>query len=212
MTEGVLTARQELEEIAELLREADQTEKEAKAQKEQARGPFFELISEVVREEVPLARKTVTVDLDADFDVEVWRSFNYPEWRVVAFTPEADEEGPATRAKITVEENEDFKKFEFVVNGFKFGRTIRMEGKEFKAESFQGAVKADTTLDKKVKTLLNKVVTKKLVPVFEVDEDKAVAIMAEYPETVALFQQFMFPGTPKPALLPIKKAKDADLA
>ena len=32
--------------------------------------------------------------------------------------------------------------------------------------------------------------------------------MTEHPETVAFFQQFMFPGTPKPALMPIKEIKD----
>ena len=222
MTEE-LTARQELEEIALLLQEADSEEKAHKREKELLRGPFFDLISEIVREEIPLARKTETVQVDEDFDPERWRAFNYPDWRIVAMQPESDGEGAATRMQITVEENEELKKYEFVANGFKFGRTIRMEGRDFKAESFYKEIQAARlnermgkhdhpllALGDDVLNHLEVVVTKELVPTFKVDEDKAIEIMAEYPETVALFQKYTFPGTPKPALLPIKKAKNED--
>lgn len=215
MTDQVLSAREELYEIAELLHDADVREKGAKAEKEAVRGPFFDLISEIIREEVPLARKTVTVELPPIeevryFDQEEWRKFHYPEWSIVAIQPESDDEGgPATRHKITLEENDQFKKFEFVHGGFRFGRTIRMEGKDFKAADFwKDMKKADKTLDAKLKKALQTVVAEKIVTVYEVDEAKAMQLMADHPETVAIFQKYMFPGTPKPALLPIKEVKE----
>lgn len=213
--EEELSAREELEEIAAFLHDADIEEKEAKARKEKIRPAFFALISEVVRDEIPLARKTVRVD-DPNIDPEEWRAFNEPAWRIVAINPDAD------GFDLTLEENEDLVKFEFEVGGFKFGRTIRMEGKDFKAEAFYEAIakarlnqnmgKHDDPLlemfDNDVLNHLEVVVSKKQVPVYEVDEDKALELMTEYPETVAFFQQFMFPGTPKPALMPIKKSKE----
>lgn len=212
--EQELTAREELEEIAVWLHDADLDEKEAKARKEKIRPAFLALISEVVREEIPLARKTVRVD-DPNIDPEDWRAFNEPAWRIVAVTPDAD------GYDLTLEENEDLVKYEFEVGGFKFGRQIRMEGKDFKAEAFYNEiVKAQMASNMgkehpllemfslEVLNHLEVVVSKKQVPVYEVDEDKALELMTEYPETVAFFQQFMFPGTPKPALMPIKQLKE----
>lgn len=199
------TAREELEEIAALLHAADLKEKEGKEEKELIRPAFFELISEVVREEIPLARKVETIEMDENFDPEKWRAFNYPAWRIVAI--EASEDGTAT---ITLEENEGLVKFEFEVGGYKFGRQIRMEGKDFKSEAFYKKVHAAKLdgVSREAREALAKVVTKEMVPVYTVDEDEALRVMTEYPDTVALFQQFMFPGTPKPALMPIKKVKD----
>lgn len=200
-----LTAREELEEVAALLHDADIQEKEAKEMKEQIRPAFFDLISEVVREEIPLARKVETVEMDDNFDPEKWREFNYPAWRIIAI--EANQDGTAT---ITLEENENLVKFEFEVGGYKFGRQIRMEGKDFKSEAFYAKVHAAKLdgVSREAREALAKVVTKEMVPVYSVDEDEALRVMTEYPDTVALFQQFMFPGTPKPALMPIKKVKD----
>lgn len=211
MTEE-LSAREELEEIAALLHDADIQEKEGKAMKEQIRPAFFDLISEVVREEIPLARRIERVD-DPNVDPEEWRAFNFPAWRIAAIQP--DENG----YDVTLEENEGLVKFEFEVGGYKFGRTIRMEGRDFKAESFHEELRRARLAQKKndehpllelgdeVLNHLEVVVTKEMVPTYKVDEDKAVEIMADYPETVALFQKYMFPGTPKPALMPIKQAK-----
>lgn len=213
--EQELTARQELDEIATLLHEADIAEKEAKERKSGLRPAFFALISEVVREEIPLARKKERVD-DPMTDLEEWRAFNHPTWRIVGIEPDAN------GYDVTLEENEDLVKFEFEVGGYKFGRTIRMEGRDFKAEGFhaelQKARLAQKTnkdhplldLSDEVLNHLEVVVTKKMVPTFEVDEKKATEIMAEYPETMTFFQKYLFPGTPNPALMPIKQTKTED--
>lgn len=214
MSKTELTARDELYEIAELLREADEVEKEAKARKSEVRGPFLDLISEVVREEIPLATKTVTVEIDPDvaFDAREWQRREYPEWEVIAVQPEADGDGPATRVKITIRESDEFKKFEFVHNGFKFGRTVRMDGAGFDAEGFYNEVDgvlADPE-DEVGHAMLNCVKTK-TVTVYEFDEAKAVKVMADHPETVTVFQKYIIPGTPKVALLPIKAVKEHEV-
>lgn len=205
MTETTLTAREELYELAEILRAADEAEKEAKDAKAEVRGPFFELISEVVRDEIPLARKNITVTMDEDFDPEDWRKREFPEWRIAAIQPNAD-----GTAVITVEENEEFKKFEFVHDGFKFGRTIRREGAGFDAEGFYDEVsRAAAELGDSGDTddLLS-CIKVKTVTVYELDEAKATQIMADQPETVVIFQKYTNPGTPKVALLPIKAIKE----
>lgn len=206
-----MTARQELEEIGEVLREADEAEKAAKTLKDDVKGPFFELISEVVREEVALATKVVTVELPEgeDFDSERWRAYNEPLWNIVGIQPEADGKGPATRFVITLEESDQFKKFEFVVNGYKMGRSIRMDGKGFDVEDFLAAVK-ERKLPAATKKALLSTVSMKPIVVYDFDEAQATALMAEQPETVAIFQEFINPGTPKAALLPIKEVKEKD--
>ncbi len=209
-----LTAREELEEIAAVLREADETEKEAKKLKDEVRGPFFDLISEVVREEVPLAREIVTVELhdssDA-FNSETWRRYNYPLHNIVAIQPESDGEGAATRMVVTLEESDQYKKYEFVADGYKFGRSIRMEGKGFEAESFISEIKArklPAALKKKLLALVKEEVV--TVTNYLVDEAGITALMAEDPSTVAVFQEFINPGTPKAALIPIKAVKEQE--
>lgn len=212
--DGEVTAREELYEIAEVLREASENEKKFKALKEEVRAPFFELISEIVREEIPLARQTVDVEVDNNFDPQVWRAQNYPEWRIVAL----NQEQPGVM-QITLEENEAFKKYTFIHNGFRYGRTTRMEGAGFDAEGFAKEVEVqegqaewnDQRPSGMVEALASCVKTE-VVTTYTLDEAKAMKVMAEYPETVALFQQFTNPGTPKPALLPIKMAKEEDEA
>lgn len=192
-----MTAREELYEIAEALREADETEKSASEIKKDLRGPFMELISEIVREEIPLARQVIMVVMDETFDPQAWQKREYPEWRVIAVEPQPD----GLCAAVTIEENEDYKKFEFTFNGFKYGRSIRTEGRGFDAEGFYKA-NEDNELSACIKV--------KTVTVYEFDEAKAEELMAEYPYSVAIFQKYINPGTPKAALLPIKVAKETE--
>jgi hypothetical protein len=211
MTEEVMTARDELNELATILRKADAAEKKAKAQKDKVRGPFFDLISELVRDEIPLARKTVTVQVDPSqfFDQDKWLAFHYPEWNIVAVQPENDGEGPATRYVITLEESDQFKKYEFVHGGFKYGRTVKMTGKDFNAEAlFKDA--HSPKFPEGVRTRLQNLVEEKQITTYTVDEDQALALMAELPETVAILQEYWFPGTPSLALLPIKAVKETE--
>lgn len=206
-----VTARQELEEIAGILREADEAEKAAKELKDEVKGPFFDLISEVVREEVLLARRTEVVEIgDDEFDPEAWRKLNFPLHNIVGISFEGSSEA-ATKAHITLEESDQFKKYEFTVGGYKFGRTVRMDGKGFMVDKF-----AHTLADKerKIPAALRKkllsTVSERMVIVREFDEAKAQELMAEHPETVALFQEFINPGVPKIALLPIKAIKEPE--
>lgn len=205
--ETEVSAKEELIEIAEALQEADRMEKEGKLAKENVRGPFFELISEVVREEVPLQRQTVEVEPDENFEIEEWRAKEYPEWRVVAI------DGHPEGMSILLEEDERYKKYEFVHNGWRFGRTTRMEGKGFEAEDFFNEVSdglgGDSEGDELGLELLS-CVTKHEVVTYEVNEKKLTKLMAENPEIVPFVQKFINPGIPKPALLPIKEAKEEE--
>lgn len=197
----------ELHEVADEIRQADAAEKKAKAKKESLRGAYFALISEIVREEVPLAKKTVVVE--GEFDLDAWRAHEYPEWRVVSIDNASDDEGIKT--KIVLEENEDFKKFEFVHDGYKYGRQIRMKGAGFDTEAFWKEIDEwFTGDDAEVATALAGCVEKEVVTVYSLDEAKAMKVMADYPETVTLFQKHTNPGTPEPALLPIRVAKEED--
>jgi hypothetical protein len=200
-----ILAKDELFELAEALHAADKMEKEGKLAKENVRGPFFELITEVVRDEVQLQRQTVEVEADEDWEVETWRAQNYPEWRVVAIN------GHSEGMSIVLEENEAFKKYEFVHDGFRFGRTIRMEGAGFEVEQFyQDLLDAYDPDDAEVLEDLLSCVEKQEVVTYSIDEKKLQKVMKERPETVAWVQRYINPGVPKPALLPIKKAKEED--
>lgn len=196
-------ARDELYELADALHDADKMEKTGKAAKDQLRGPFFELISEVVRNEIPLARQTVEVEINEGFDIDKWRALNYPQWRIVGIDQDSSD-----TMQITLEENEAFKKFEFTHNGFRYGRQIRMKGGGFDAEGF---VKMTNSIedDGVAETLLS-CIDEETVIVYSLDEAKAVSIMTKHPELTALFQEYTLPGVPEVAYLPIKAAKEEE--
>lgn len=199
-----ITAQGELYEVAEIYREADEQEKEAKDVKASARGPLLDLMSEVVREEVTLQQRKEEVEVDDDFDVETWRKRNFPTWNVVGVQPTS--EGTYV---ITIEESDQFKKFEFVHNGFKFGRTVRMKDAGFEIEKFKQHV--DQMIDQSdLKDRLLGTIKEKQIISYEFDEAAANALMSEDPELVPLFQQFVFPGRPEVSLLPIKPVKESD--
>jgi hypothetical protein len=204
-----LTALEELQEVAEALREADETEKAAKAVKEQVRPAFLDLISEVVRDTVPLARQVLTVlDTDLDrfgYDYDKWCEYNYPEWRIVAV--EVGE--PNVSTKIAIEEDDALKKYEFEHDGYKYGRTFKLTGRRFDAEAYLQEVN-DTIEDEDLFEALEKTVKKVVTTTYEFDEAKATKVMADYPETVTLFQKYLFPGKPSSTLLPIRPVKERE--
>ena len=198
-----LSPREELYEIAEIYGEADVQEKSAKATKDRVKGPMLELMSEVVREEIPLARQVIEVENDEasryDYDYEKWCAAQYPEWRVVGLLPS---EG---KADVTIEERDDLKKFEFVVNGKKYGRTVAMVGADFDAEGLY-----EYEDGSKAAELAREAVTRREVIVYEFDEKKAQAIMAEFPETLAIFEEFTSIGVPQVRMIPIKEIKEEE--
>lgn len=203
MDDEEVSARDELYDLAEALHDADKMEKTGKSVKEQLRDPFFTLISEVVREEVPLARQTVEVEINEGFDIDKWRALNYPEWRIVALDQNTPDE-----MLITLEENEAFKKFEFTHNGFRYGRQIRFKGGGFDAEGF---VKMTNDIeDDALAEMLLDCIGEETVVVYSLDEAKAIKLMAEMPEMTAYFQDYTLPGKPEVAFLPIKAAKEEE--
>lgn len=202
LTEPEVTAREELYELAEALHDADKKEKEGKAVKDQIKPAFFELISEVVREEIPLARQSVEVEYDGEFDAQQWRAINYPEWRIVGLDAR---EGGVT---VHLEENEAFKKFEFTHNGFRYGRQIRMKGGGFDAEAF--VQMTNSIEDDSLAEMLLDCIDEEVVTNYYLDEAKAIKLMAEMPEMATYFQQHTLPGTPEVAILPIKAAKEEE--
>jgi len=204
--EDLLSAREELELLAQSYQVADVQEKGAKKEKETLRGPFLDLMSEVVRDEIPLGRvnETVTDEELAAYggDFENWRARNFPEWTIVGV---AHEEG---RAIVTLEENDAFKKFEFSVGGFKFGRTFKMVDSNFEAERYANEVPKLDDIPRDVLKKLIDCVTSKTIVTYALDETKAEEVMADHPETLRIFQEYLDPGKPQVALLPIRKVKE----
>ena len=90
----------------------------------------MDLITEVVEEEIPLASMSITFEGTED-EIEEWRLANYPDW--VVLSAKSDE---GFVWEIELQENPELKKFEFVVNGMKFGRTIATTSPEFDARAF----------------------------------------------------------------------------
>ena len=203
-TKETISAQDELREVAEIYREADEQEKEAADVKKSARGPLLDLMSEVVREEVTLQQRNEEVEVDEDFDVETWRKRNFPTWNVVGVQPTT--EGTYI---ITLEESDQFKKYEFTHGGFKFGRTVRMKDAGFEVEAFKEHVSQMIDQDE-VKDLLLGTIKEKQVIEYVFDEGAANALMADRPELVPVFQQFVNPGRPEVSLLPIKPVKESD--
>lgn len=206
--EDLLSAREELEEFAQDYASADRQEKDWKKTKESLRGPFLDLMSEVVRNEVLLARRNETVS-NAELervggDYEIWRARNFPEWTIVGIAPEAE------GATVTLEENDALKKFEFTVGGFKFGRTFKMVGSEFRAEAFLDEVAKRDDIKRPLLHDLLATVKSEVVTVYTFDEKAAEKLMGEHPETVAIFQEYIDPGKPQVALLPITAVKETE--
>jgi hypothetical protein len=191
-----LTAQQELAELAELYREADEAEREAKSTKEKLRQPIFDLISEIVREEVPLARKSVRIERDVMSDVyeddfEKWRLHHYPTWVIVNIESNAD------NYNITIEEDPAYVKFEFQVGNFRIGRTISTPTPVFDAERFvQDNPELYYLVDEEVKV------------VYTLNDVKASKYMADHPESKRIFERYIKVGSPNVKMLPIKQIEE----
>lgn len=203
-----LTALEELQEFATLLREGDEQMKAGEALKESAKQPFLELISEVVRSEVPLVREVKLVqntELERfGYDYDKWAAAKYPTWTVVAV--EVGE--PNVSTNIAIEESDKYKKYEFEFDGYKFGRTTAMKGKSFDTDGFLDAIKElkPLALRKKLQAL----VTEETVVVKKFNEAKATKLMADDSEAVAYIQDFINEGVPEVRLLPIKPVKETE--
>lgn len=196
MTEKTLTAKKELYEIAEFLQEADRKEKEGKAYKEEVRGPFMELISEVIREEIPLERKAVEIPYANDPIEYIQR--NYPEWKIIGIETELVHDEIVTVALL--EEEESLKKYEFIHNGFRFGRTLRQGTPSFDAEKYykdwEGYPDYQTII--KVET----------VTTYSLDEKKAQKMMVNNPGIKDTLENYITRPKPTVSLLPIKAVEE----
>ncbi len=182
-----LSARQELEAILDDFREADRKEKEGKKAKEKLKPTFMQLITEIIRDEEPLARKSFTVSLYED--PREYVAINYPGWLVVSVEVEDG------LYKITIEEDPEVKKYEVTFHGYKYGRTV---------------VEGPTTMDvdrlwEEHPELRDIMIEEKI---HSIDESKAKAKMVEDPSVKTIFDQYIEVGPPTVKLLPITKVKE----
>ena len=188
-----LSAREELYLVAQHYQEADIQEKAAKKEKETWRGPLFELMTEIVRDEIPLAKKTIEVPMEQD--PREYCAQRYPDWVVVSI--EVPDSNVKLIYQVTIEENPDLKKFEFVHDGFKFGRTVDTGSPVFDAEGlYNNHPDLRDLIDVEVMTT------------YSIKESKAQAAMAEHPELKDVFQAYIKVPVPKPKLLPIRPIKE----
>lgn len=202
-----VTIQDELNEMAELLRAADEAEKEAKKAKERVRTPFLSLISELIREEAELERQVIEVpnaELDLfGYDYDKWAARFWPVWDVVAV-----EGGGEDFTKVAIQENAAYKKYEFIFDGYKYGRTLRMKDGGFDVDGFLEEIK--TLKPVALRKQLQALVTEETIVVKKFDEAKATKLMADNTETVTIFQKYTDPGRPEIALLPIKIVKETE--
>jgi len=192
------TAREELTELAELYLEADIKEKAAKQQKELLRGPIMELISEVVRDEVPLATKVVPADkaeVDDVYggDVRAWLAMHHPEWTLLNATTDGE------TFTLEIQENDSLVKFEFAVGDYKFGRTTSTSAPTIDAgalredEQFQALGAEDVVVEHTI---------------YELDEKAATRFMVANPESATVFARHTTPGKVSARLLPFSQLKE----
>lgn len=208
MTTEEITARDELMEVAEEYRLADETEKKAKGEKDTLKPAYLDLITEVVTEEVELAQKSVTVTNEEveDFGgLDAWMMHEHPGWVVLI---ETLNEG---QWELLITENAKLVKYEFVTpEGYKMGRTVRMVGETFETERLYKDMAEAMTKDQISRPLGAEImdcITTEIVTTYSLDAKKAKKLMETHPQTVPIFQKYAFPGTPQVAVLPIKLAR-----
>lgn len=205
----------ELEEVTELMYEAELAEKEAKQQRSTMRGRFFELLTQYVRQNRPLAVETVELSLEETGesvdDVNGLISRHYPEWQILNVT--RDEDGWV----VTIQENPAITKATFTNQklGKVFGRTYELRGGSFDAAGLvdQYPDLADLCVDKVVTTRYRAGNWKgepEISVTYEFDEEKATKIVGLDPETLHIFQQFTIMGKLNTKLTPTRSAKEID--
>jgi len=194
----LINARHELEEVADLYREADEVEKQAAKDKAKLKPALLELISEVIESEIELATKIVTVTGDEalNFDPDTWLVTNYPEYKIVRV--DNDNKGGFV---VELQEDVELRKFSFEASGYQFGRTIAMVGSSFDAEGF---VMDDNIPD----DFKHAIIEMKMV--FTLQEDAARELMSKSPEVVPMLQKYTQPGKPQVRLNPIREARIED--
>jgi len=193
-----MSAKAELVELARAYLAEDVAEKGAKDRKALMREPIMELISEVVREEVPLARKTLNIpreEIDGPFggDIRLWLQMKFPEWTIdsVVTTQKAYE--------IEIAENDALVKYEFEVDGYKFGRTITRSSPVFDGDGlhedpeFLGLGAEDILVE---------------TTIYELDERRASRYLAENPDSAPIFARHTQPGKVAAKLLPFQPLKE----
>lgn len=204
-----LSPEQELQQWARTYQKADSAEKNAKTLKDDARKNLMRLMTamELSRPLHSLDLKVDIEELEAfDYDPKKWVAFHYPEHNLVSFTN--DEEN----YHIVVEENPELTKYEFNVDGYRFGRTLRKTGASFDIEAFTNSIEqqADLFQDEALNAL-DQCITEETTVVQHFNEAKAHEIMQEWPETVRFFQRHTYSGKPAVQMLPVVPAGEDDL-
>jgi hypothetical protein len=185
------SARQELEQFAALYRSADEDEKAAKAEKEQLRPAILALVSEVVREEVPLSSKKIYIPIGQDAREFVQKQ--HPGWIVIQIEVDSD----LDRLAVTIQEDPDLVKFEFEFDGMRFGRTVSAKRPTFDAERLW-----------QERQDLRSLVREETTTTYSLDETKASRAMVDDPSLMDTFRDYWDIPAPEPRLLPITPIKD----
>ena len=181
-----LTAFEELAELAEAYRQADEAEKAEKKLKEQLYPAIMELITDVVKETIPLAQKKVKWDDPERREVDSWLEIHHPGWRFVE---------SVSTDEILIEEDPELMKFEFDVEGYKFGRTVSHGAPSFDIKGF-------IDNEPELEDLVEETIT------YSLDEKKAASYLAEHPDSQTVFERYTVPGKVTPKLLPIRPIKE----
>jgi hypothetical protein len=198
--DGEVSAKEELVELSSMYLEADRQEKEGKERKALLRGPILDLMSEAVRDEIPLATKTVDLpkeEIDTVFggDVRKWLALKYPEWQLMNVEVLVE----TNYLRLTIQEDDALVKYEFSVDGQKFGRTVQHSAPSVDAEALRD--------DEEFSALPAEDVVVE-VKTYELDEKAAARFLSAHPESAPIFARHTRPGAVTAKLLPFKPMKE----
>lgn len=196
-----------LDTLARDYREWDTQEKQAKKEKETLRGPFMAAMTAQVMQERKPQKEIVTVtadEVEPHGDIRSWASFHYPGHIAVnlAFDGKA--------WTVILEENLELTKYEFELDGYKFGRSVSMIGAEFKVKDFDewlNSMEAEEAYSEETLDALANCVIEKQVVTYDFDEKRARELLAKNPELQSVFSRFSYQGKPQVKFLPVTKAK-----
>ena len=188
-----------LEEATQRLWDATEALKAAELEKEQARSEFFRLLDLLV-EEQPLRIQSVEVDyedIDRALGLAIQVEKEFPGWKVLDV-----EDSPSEGVYIFVlQEDPSFQKAVYTNKklGKTFGRTVSTVGESFDVDGFwtKETTWADEVVDETI--------------VRTVNEKKARNYLANHPELVPAFQEYITPGHLQVKLTPVRDVSAEDL-
>lgn len=199
-----------LQTTAQMYGELDAQIKELEKQRTELRGDLLSEFTEYLNHTVDY--KTIEVyedDLKVYGTVHKYVAKFYPD-----YTVDALETHDGANYRVTIVENPELKKFTFVYDGKKYGRTYSLQGADFDVEGFYeflrnpGPEFDDENFDAMFQEL-DKCIGVKQVWTF--DEAAAQEAVDAYPEALKLFERFTSIGKPSARLTPITAARNEEV-